>query len=280
MPQCGAAMSCSSNLPGRMSPPRNRPPGRRCVGRKASQESRPETLRNSSIRELPCRPACHADGTRINPERDREGDDNAQEGNVAGAFQRRGDERRRRAGAGRGPVVARDGWAPRREGQFARQGLQRVAERIQGGARLQGQLHRNDDRRDCRVPGEAAAAHRAGVRSRHGFDDGCQGRHLSGVSADEGQQAAVQSVGLSADGHRLLLRQQGQHAVDAVQQLDAGAVLQQGSVQEGRPGSEHAAQDLARDGRVREEIAGRGREMRLYHRLAVLGATRELLGLA
>ena len=47
-----------------------------------------------------------------------------------------------------------------------------------------------------------------------------------------------------AGGGRLLHRQQGQHAVDAVQQLDAGVLRQQGRVQESRARPRSGAEDL------------------------------------
>ena len=48
--------------------------------------------------------------------------------------------------------------------------------RIQGRARLQGQLSRVDDRRDRRLPRGQRAASPAGLRGRHRDDDGGQGR--------------------------------------------------------------------------------------------------------
>ena len=64
-------------------------------------------------------------------------------------------------------------------------------------------------------------------------------------------------------------------AVDAVQQLDPGALLQQGRLQEGRARPRAAAQDLGRAGRRGQEDPGRGLSLRLHHRLAVLDPGRE-----
>ena len=65
-------------------------------------------------------------------------------------------------------------------------------------AGLQGLLHRDPDRRDRRLPRQAGAAHRAGLRGRHRQHDGRQGRGLSGLSADGRRQGAVRSQGLSS----------------------------------------------------------------------------------
>ena len=102
-----------------------------------------------------------------------------------------------------------------------------------------------------------AAAHRAGLRGRHRDDDGRQGRDLSGVPADGRRRGDVRSQGLSAGGLRLLLDDRRQAPVDAVQLLDAGPLLQQGGVREGRPRPQQAAEDLAGGGRIREEARGR-----------------------
>ena len=65
-------------------------------------------------------------------------------------------------------------------------------------AGLQGLLHRDPDRRDRRLPRQAGAPHRAGLRGRHRHHDGRQGRGLSRASADGRRQRAVRSQGLSA----------------------------------------------------------------------------------
>ena len=71
-----------------------------------------------------------------------------------------------------------------------------------------------------------------------------------------------------------------QAGVDAVQQLHRGVLLQQGRLQEGRPGRRQAAQDLGRAGRRRPEAQGRRPGMRLHHLVAVLGPAGNVLGLA
>ena len=174
--------------------------------------------------------------------------------------------------------MARHGRQAGREGRRDRRGLQRIPVRLQGDARLQGQLHRDHDRRHRGVPREAAAAHRAGLRGGHRQHDGREGRHLSRLRADGGRGRGVRPRRLPGFGHRLLHRHRRQHAVDAVQQLHPGAVLQQDRVREGR--HRRRPEDLAGGRGGRDEGAGRGLSLRLHHRLAVLGPDRELLGLA
>ncbi len=137
-------------------------------------------------------------------------------------------------GSDRNSVVARHGRRTRPEGRCDRGRLQRHPEGLQDRPHLQGQLHRDDDGGDRRVPRQAAPPHRSGFRGRHRDADGSQGCGLSRLSAHEGSRAGLRSERLSAECHRLLQRQRRQHAVDAVQQLDAGDVLQQDTVQEGR----------------------------------------------
>ena len=84
--------------------------------------------------------------------------------------------------------------------------VQQVADGVQGRPGLQGHLYRDDDRRDRRVPRQAAAAHRAGVRGRHGDHDGRQGRDRSGVPADGRRRRAVRSEAYLPAVYRLLLR--------------------------------------------------------------------------
>ena len=97
--------------------------------------------------------------------------------------------RRARPGRHRSPIVARHGRQAGREGRRDRRRIQRIPVRLQGDARLQGQLHRNHDRRHRGVPRQAAAAHRAGLRGRHRQHDGREGRHLSRLRADGGRGA-------------------------------------------------------------------------------------------
>ena len=147
-------------------------------------------------------------------------------------------------------------------------------------AGLQGLLHRDADRRDRRLPRQAGAAHRAGVRGRHRQHDGRQGRGLSGLPADGRRQGAVRSQGLYRPGLRLLLDDRRQAAVDAVQLLDAGVLLEQGAVPEGRARSQQAAQDLAGAGRDGQEGGRRRRQVRLHAAMADLDDDREFRRLA
>ena len=101
-------------------------------------------------------------------------------------------------------------------------------------------------------------AHRAGVRGRHGDDDGREGRRQAGVRADGGRRREVRPEGVPAGGHRLLHDGGRPDALAPAQQLHAGPVLQQGRLQEGGARSEQAPRDLAGDGRVREEAPGGG----------------------
>ena len=138
-----------------------------------------------------------------------------------------------------------------------------------------------DDRRDRRVPRRQRAAHRAGVRGRHGDDDGGQGRDQAGVQADGRHRASkfdpkayVSAVaGYYTD-------TQGQHAVDAVQQLDAGALHQQGRFKKAGLDPNVAPKTWKEFARHRRQAQGRRPAMRLHHRLAELGAARELQRLA
>ena len=57
---------------------------------------------------------------------------------------------------------------------------------------------------------------------------------------------------------RLLLVGRRQAGVDAVQQLHRGVLLQQGRLQEGRPGRRQTAQDLGRAGRRRPKLKAAG----------------------
>ncbi len=97
----------------------------------------------------------------------------------------------------------------------------------------------------------------AGVRSRHGDDDGGQGRDQAGLPGDGRRRREVRSEGLHAGGGRLLHDAQGPDAVVAVQQLDDGVLLQQGRVREGRARPEPRAGDLARGGRRRRASSRR-----------------------
>ena len=165
-------------------------------------------------------------------------------------------------------------------GQGPRGRLQQVAAGVPRQRGLQGELHRDDDRGHRRVPGQAAAAHRPGLRGRDGHDDGRQGGGQAGLRADGPGRREVRPEGLRPGGDRLLHDGGWSDALAPAQQLDAGALLQQGCLQEGGAGSEQAAQDLARDGRVREEDPGRRISLRLQQPVAAVDPPRELLRLA
>ncbi len=176
--------------------------------------------------------------------------------------------------------MARSWGCARRTGQRDRRELQRLAERLHPRRHLQGQLSRNDDRRHRRVPLGQAAGNPAGVRRRHRDDDGGQGGDRAGAGSDGRGRGAVRSQRLSGRGRRLLHDARRQDAVDAVQQLDAGSLLQQGGVREGGARSQQSAEDLARGRRGRQEDRRRGVPLRVQHRLAVVDPTGELQRLA
>ena len=91
---------------------------------------------------------------------------------AGGARRRVRRRRRRRPGPDRDPVVAFDDRRARRPRQRFRQGLQREPEGIQGRPGLQGHLSRVDGGGDRGLPRRQRAGHPAGVRGRHGDDDG------------------------------------------------------------------------------------------------------------
>ena len=138
--------------------------------------------------------------------------------------------------ANRDPVVAFDDRRAERPAQRHRQQVQRLANRVQGRAGLQGRLRGVDVRGDRRLPRQESAAHRAGVRGRHGDDDGGERSHQAGLPGDGRVRREVRPEELHAGGHQLLHRHLGAHAVDAIQQLHDGLLLQQGRVH-ARPGS-------------------------------------------
>ena len=179
----------------------------------------------------------------------------------------------------RNHVVARDVGRTRQAARKARGRFQRLAVRLPDRADLQGQLHRDGDGGDLRVPLAQPAGHRPGQRDRDRDHDGGQGRDLSGVRTDARPGGAVLALRLSARRHRLLRRRRRQHAVVSVQRLDADPVLQQGSVSRRRPRSRGGAEDLARGRRGGEAAARGGRRLRLHHVLAVLDQCREFFGL-
>ena len=160
------------------------------------------------------------------------------------AVRRRDPGRFRRPCPDRNPVVALDGRRAGREAQRPRDQVQREPDAVQGRAGLQGQLSRVDDRGDRGVPGGERAAPAPGVRSRHGDDDGGQGRDRTGHQGDGGREGTVRRQGVPA-GHRgLLHRPQGQHAVVPVQQLDGRPVHQPRRLQESGTQSRSGAEDL------------------------------------
>ena len=124
---------------------------------------------------------------------------------------------------------------------------------------LQGQLHRDGDGGDLRVPFAQPARHRPGQRDRHRHHDGGEGRDLSGVRIDARPVGAVFAGRLSAGRDRLLRRRRRQHAVVPVQRLDADPLLQQGPVPRRRARSGGRAEDLARGRRCGQAAARGGR---------------------
>ena len=153
-------------------------------------------------------------------------------------------------------------------------------EGIQGQRGLQGQLSGVHDRRHRGVPGRRRAEPPAGVRGRHGDDDGRQGRDRAGGESHGGRQGAVRSEGLPPGGGGLLHRQQGQHAVVPLQQLHRDVLCQQGCLQKGGARSGEGAQNLEGIRRRRGQAQGVGPGVRLHHRLAVVDAHREFQRLA
>src|SRR6266446_5650693 len=125
-----------------------------------------------------------------------------------------------------------------------------------------------------------AAARGPGVRGGDGHHDVRARRHQAGARADGRGGRALRSLRLLARRDRLLHVRRRQDALAAVQQLDAGALLQQGRVQEGRPRSRQGAGHVARAGRRRQEAPGGRSSVRLHHRLAVVDPAREPLRLA
>ena len=134
------------------------------------------------------------------------------------------------AGRHRDHVVARDVGRTRQAARKARDRFQCVAVRLPDRADLQGQLHRDGDGGDLRIPFAKPARHRSGQRDRDRNHDGGKGRDLSGLRIDARSVGAVLAGGLSAGRDRLLFRCRRQHAVVPVQRLDADPLLQQGSV--------------------------------------------------
>ena len=166
-------------------------------------------------------------------------------------------------------MVARHGRPPRRGGECAGRGLQQVPDGIQGQPVYKGTYTET-------LTG-AIAAFRAK-----------QAPHIVqvfevGTATMMAAKGAVYPVfQLMADAKepfdpkaylarsRLLLDDRRQAAVDAVQFLDAGALLEQGAVHEGRPRSRQAADDLAGAGRDGQEGCRRRRQVRVHAAMADL----------
>ena len=179
-----------------------------------------------------------------------------------------------RARADRNPMVARDDRRQQRRRREARRGVQREPEGLQGRPELQGLVSRHDECRHRRLPGRQRAAHHAGLRGRHRDHDVRQGRGEAGARAHEGGGREVRPAGLSFGDHRLLLDLEGRDAVLPIQLVLDGDVVQQGRLQESRPQSRPAAEDLARGVRGCEEAEGRRpRDLRLLECLGDLGRT-------
>ena len=186
----------------------------------------------------------------------------------------------RRVGAEGNPILARHGRAAWRRNQCARRRIQQEPDRVQSRVGLQGLVHRDADCCDRGFSRQAEPPHRPGVRGRHRHDDGGQGRGLSRVSVDGRQRRGVRPQGLYRPRLRLLLHDRRQAAVDAVQLLDPRVLLEQGTLPEGRPRSQQAADDLAGGGRDGQETRRLRRALRHHDPVADLDDDRELRRLA
>ena len=175
---------------------------------------------------------------------------------------------RRGLGQDRDLLVARAAGHPRRARERDRHQVQRLAERLRGEGDLQGLVPGDAQRGHRRLPGQAGAARRAGLRGRHA-DHAVLRRGLSGLPADEGQQHRHRLERSHRSGQDVLLERR-QPLLDGVQLVDADPLLQQGPLQEGRA----ARQGAGHVGRGRgdgQEAGGLRRQVRLQHRVAVVG---------
>jgi hypothetical protein len=115
---------------------------------------------------------------------------------------------------------------PRPAARDLRGRVQRLAGRVHGQRRLQGQLPRHDERRDRRLPRRQRPPHRPDVRGRHRHDDR-PARHQARPRALRRDRRPLRPRGLPRRRARLLQPARRPHDVDAVQQLDRRHVRQQ-----------------------------------------------------
>ena len=95
--------------------------------------------------------------------------------------------------------------AQQRPRQRLRQALQREPERLQGQRRSsRAAIPKRWPRRSPRIRAGNAPAHPAGVRGRHGDDDGGEGRDQAGVRGDGRRRREVRPEELRSRGRRLL----------------------------------------------------------------------------
>ena len=97
---------------------------------------------------------------------------------------------------------------------------------------------------------------------------------------DERRQRAVRSEELPCCGRRLLHRQQGQHALDAVQQLDAVFYINKDAFKKAGLDADKAPTTWTEFAVAAAKLKASGPAMRVHHGLAVVGAHRELQRLA
>ena len=127
--------------------------------------------------------------------------------------------------------------------------VQRIANGVQGRAGLQGPVRRIDGRGDRRVSRRQPAADRAGVRSRHGDDDGGQGRDQAGVPADGRGRRAVRSQRLSRRGVRRTTRTPHGHLLSMPFNSSTQVLyINDDAFKKAGLDPEQAAEDLARSG--------------------------------
>jgi sn-glycerol 3-phosphate transport system substrate-binding protein len=151
----------------------------------------------------------------------------------------------------------------------------KTPERLQVVPSYKGQ-YRIDDRRDRGFPDQQRAAHPAGIRGRHGDDDGRQGRDRAGGEGDEGRRA-LRSQGVPADGGGLLHNSKGNmlsfpfNSSTIVFYVSKDAFRRRASIP-----TRHRAPGGIQRRRRQAEGAGAC----VYGRMAVVDAHREFLGVA
>ncbi len=162
----------------------------------------------------------------------------------------------------------------------ARQALQRKPERIQGQRGLQGQLSRGDGRGDRRVPRRQRAAHPAGVRGRHGDDDGGQGRDQAGVRGDgeAGEKFDPKAYVPAVAGY--YTNTKGQMLSFPFNSSTTVFWYNKDAFEKAGLDPEPRAADVARGRRGDGQAEGVGPRVPVHDRLADVDAARELLGVA